>query len=304
MKISRIGEFGLTERISSQIKNGPAVIKGIGDDTAVLKFKKDKYLLFTTDMLIEDVHFKLKRAIFFKIGWKALCCSLSDIAAMGGIPSFALISIGLPEDFEVEFVDEIYKGINKAAKEFKVDIVGGDMDFSEKLIINVALMGELEKENLCLRRGAKVGDRIFVTGELGASKKGRHLEFTPRIKEARWLVCNFKIHSMIDISDGLIQDLSHILKQAGLGAVLYKERIPISKDADSFEEALTYGEDFELLFTVSKKEAERLKNGLYRRPFKTKINQIGEVVKGGEWVKLLEKSGKTKVLDLKGYRHF
>ncbi len=303
MKISKIGEFGLIERISRLINNSPKVIRGIGDDTAVLKFKKDRHLLFTTDMLLEGVHFRLKEASPFRIGWKALCCSLSDIAAMGGIPKFALISIGIPKNFEIGDIDELYRGLNSAAKKFKVDIVGGDTDSSEKFIINVSLVGEVEKKNTSLRKGAKIGDRIFITGELGGSKKGRHLEFTPRIKEARWLVRNFKINSMIDISDGLIQDLGHILKQSGLGAVLDKEAIPISKDADTFEEAITYGEDFELLFTVSKREAQRLSNNLHIRPFKTKINQIGEVVKNGG-VRLLEESGQTKSLVLKGYKHF
>jgi len=257
MKISQLGEFGLIDVLKKFSPVTKEVIKGIGDDAAVLPFSKTEYLLFTTDMLAQDVHFTLGMSAQ-AIGHKALACSISDIAAMGGRPTFAVISIGIPKDLPVRFITELYQGIKLTAKTFDVSIVGGDTIKADKLVINIALLGQVEKKYLTLRDGAKPGDWIFVTGPLGGSfKSGRHLNFTPRVAQARFLVENFTPNAMMDLSDGLAGDLGHILKESRAGARLDYAAIPRNKGA-SLEQALNDGEDFELLCTLSPKTARSL----------------------------------------------
>jgi len=302
MKLSTIGEFGFIERLAKDIRYNRSVVKGIGDDAAVLSWQKSKYLLVTADMLIEGAHFKRTQSPE-KIGWKAVCCSVSDIAAMGGIPKWALVSCGLPKDLPVKYADGIYHGIKKAAKRFGIDLVGGDTNVSKKIILEVVLLGETKKKNLVLRSTAKVGDFIFVTGSLGGSMHGRHLNFIPRLKEAQILVSNFKINSMIDLSDGLSSDLNHITKQSKVGAAIYKELIPKSKKAKDSEGAISDGEDFELLFTMSKKEAFKLLD-LKHRLFDIPITRIGTITDKKFGTKIIDKFGRTQELKPKGFRHF
>ena len=257
MSISQLGEFGLIDTLKKLVPISKTVIKGIGDDAAVLPFSKSEYLLLTTDMLAEDTHFTRKMSPEL-IGHKALACNISDIAAMGGWPTFAVISIGVPKNLPVRFIEDIYKGIQNVAKAFKVSIVGGDTIKTESIVINIALMGQVEKKNLTTRDGAKVGDWIFVTGPLGDSfKSGRHLNFTPRLDQARFLVEKFRPSAMMDISDGLAGDLNHILKASKVGARLDHESIPRHKGV-SLAQAMNDGEDFELLFTLSPKKSRLL----------------------------------------------
>ena len=303
MKLKNIGEIGLIKRLAKKIRLDKTVVQGVGDDAAVVKWTKDKYLLYTCDMLIEDVHFKLKKAAPFQIGWKALARNISDIAAMGGVPRYAVVSIGLDPELPVSFFDGIYKGMERVAKRFKVNIVGGDMARSKKLVIDVSLIGEVEKKNLVLRSGAKRGDLILITGAVGGSIKGRQLNFIPRIDEARGLVKNFRINSMIDVSDGLALDLWRILDASNAGARIYKNLIPVSGRADSFEKAITDGEDFELLFTMSIDEARRF----FKRALpimKTPVTLIGEITDERYGYKLVEEDGKVKTLAVRGYTHF
>jgi thiamine-monophosphate kinase len=254
-------------------------------------------------MLVEGVHFKRKDAAAFGIGWKALARNISDIAAMGGLPRHAVISVGLDPDLPVKFFDLLFNGMNSAAKKFKVNIVGGDVSRSGKIVIDVSLLGEVERSNLVTRSGAKIGDLILVTGCLGGSIKGRHLDFIPRVEEARRLVRNFKINSMIDISDGLILDLGRILRASKAGAKLYQNAIPVSKDADSFEDAVSGGEDFELLFTMGLKEARRFFKTELRK-MKTPVTLIGEIVDKKEGYKIVRDGGKIESLRRGGYLHF
>jgi thiamine-monophosphate kinase len=192
------------------------------------------------------------------IGHKALACSISDIAAMGGYPTFAVVSIGIPKNLPVRFIKEVYQGIGRTARAFNVSIVGGDTIKTDKIVINVALLGLVKKKDLVTREGAKAGDWIFVTGPLGGSfKSGRHLNFTPRLAQARFLVENFKPNAMMDISDGLSGDLNHILKASRVGACLDQASIPRQRRV-SLSQALNDGEDFELLFTLSPKSAGSL----------------------------------------------
>ena len=299
-KLSRLGEFGLIDLIRKNAHNTKDVVKGIGDDTAVLSVGGSCHQLFTTDMLVEGVHFTRKmnaRAI----GHKALACSISDIAAMGGVPSAAVVSIGLPANLEIDFVKDIYRGMNILAKRFGVAIVGGDTVRSEKIIINVALLGWVKKEELVTRSGARRGDRIFVTGVLGRSlQTGKHLSFIPRIAESQFLVKHFKPTAMIDISDGLSADLGHILEQSRVGACLWKEKIPRTQGA-TLREALSDGEDFELLFTLSAQNAKRLLN---LKKNSSRFYPIGEITGSREKLILMDRQGKTAVLKLSGYKHF
>lgn len=254
--LSQIGEFGLIDLIARLSMNTKA-IRGIGDDAAVLPLSKEKHLLLTTDMLMEGVHFTKVIGPRW-IGHKALACSMSDIAAMGGKPTYAVVSLGVPAQLKVDFVKKIYEGMHGLAKKFSVEIVGGDTILSEKIVINVALLGEALKQNVILRSTARSGDLIFVTGVLGKSlRTGKHFSFTPRLKESQFLVQHFKPTSMIDISDGLSSDLGHILKMSRVGAVLYEDLIPKTKGA-TLHDALSDGEDFELLLTVRPQEGKKL----------------------------------------------
>jgi thiamine-monophosphate kinase len=302
MQIKELGEIALIERLARSLKRDSSVLVGIGDDAAVIRWTKKEHMLLACDMLIEDVHFRLKEATPFQIGWKALAVNVSDIAAMGGLPRYAVVSIGVDPHLPVSFIDGLYDGMKALAKKFGVNIVGGDTNGSKKLVIDVALVGTVEKDKLVTRGGAKKGDLILLTGSIGGSIKGRHLDFVPRLKESRKLVGNFKINSMIDVSDGLLLDLARILRASEKGAFLYENYIPLSKDAGSFDEAVRAGEDFELLFTISVSEARKL----FKRvaSFGTDISLIGEVVDRKEGFKLVEKSGRIKDIKARGYTHF
>ena len=296
--LTSLGEFGLIQRLARKVFAAKNIIKGIGDDTAVLPFTKSKFLLFTTDLLCEGVHFTKKDDPFL-VGRKALGCSLSDIAAMGGVPTAAVVSLGLPKSCSVHFVDEIYRGINALAKKFKTSIVGGDTISSLKMIINVAMVGQVEKEKLVLRSGARKGDQVFVTGPLGNSLKSKkHLSFTPRLNEAAYLVSRFHPSAMIDVSDGLAADLGHILENSNKGAVLDAYAIPKTSSA-SLENALYDGEDFELVFTLSKKETQR-----FLRQKTIKAFRIGEITGQRQELLLRDLKGKLKKITAKGYAHF
>lgn len=300
MILRDLGEFNFIDRINKGIRLSSRVIKGIGDDTAVLKYTKDKYLLFTTDMLIEGRHFN-KTARPELVGKKSLSCNISDIAAMGGRPTSFVISLGAPKNLDIKYTDELYKGIKDTAKRFKVDLAGGDTVSSGKIVINIAMLGEVEKKNLVLRNGAKEGDVIFITGNIGGSIKSRHLDFTPRLKEARFLVKNFKINSMIDASDGLLADLGHILEESNKGAVIYEKSIPVSKDAADFDAAVRDGEDFELIFTLHERDADRLENTW---PFETDLSRIGQIRSGRKGFSLVRKSGRSEKIKPSGFTHF
>lgn len=298
MLIKNIGEFGLIHRIKKLIKTDASVVKGIGDDCAVIKFSKDKYMLFTSDMLVEGVDFTGKERPYL-VGRKALAVSVSDIAACAGLPRYCLVSMGLPRNTSVDFIDKLIKGMLSLARKYGINIVGGDISRTRQLTIDVSMLGIVEKKNLALRSGAKIGDIIFVTGKLGGSILGKHLRFMPRLKEARFLVKNFRVNSMIDISDGLTQDLGHILEESSVGAIIYEDLIPISKQARNLNDALYWGEDFELLFTLSAYEAKKL----YRKKL-TGFKPIGEIVHKKYGLRLVDKDGKEEIIKPKGFQHF
>lgn len=302
MFLKEIGEFGLIERFRKMIKTSSSVIVGSGDDCAVLKWDKRNYQLFTTDMIVEGIDFKRNENLKL-VGRKSLAISISDIAACAGLPTHAVVALGLPKRMQVSRVDLLVKGIIGLAKKFKVNIVGGDISASDKLVINVSMLGTVEKDKLCLRSGARIGDIIMVSGSFGGSIKGKHLKFSPRLKEARFLVDNFKVNAMIDVSDGLVQDLGHILEQSSVGAVLYESLVPLSPEAKGIEEALCSGEEFELLFSASREEANKIiKSSRYR--FKV----VGEIMPKSFGLRLINLKNNYSQLNrlkaCKGYRHF
>jgi thiamine-monophosphate kinase len=273
----------------------------------------DKLFLFKTDAVVEEIHFK-KDSPPEKIGRKALARCLSDIAAMAGTPTAALVTIGLPENFEPGFVEKIYGGINALAQKHGVAIAGGETTINpERIFISIALLGTVGREKQTLRSGAKAGDAIFVTGELGGSLAGKHWEFEPRLREARWLAENFSIHAMIDLSDGLAGDLRHLLKSSRVGAELLKSAIPISRAAKEtarknpftkspFTAALTDGEDFELLFTVASSDAVKLLDAWKKQFPKLRLRCIGKIT-ADENVTIRDKDT-TLPLTEHGFVHF
>ncbi|MBF0619032.1 MAG: thiamine-phosphate kinase [Candidatus Omnitrophica bacterium] len=294
----KLSEFDLIHSFKKFQNLSPHVIKGIGDDAAVLELDKKCYQLLTTDMLVESVHF-LKGHPARQVGHKALACNISDIAAMGGKPLVAVVSLGIPEDVTAAYIQSVYQGMHACAKKFGVSIVGGDTVKADKLVINVALLGEVEQKYLVTRDGAKPGDRIFVTGPLGGSlTSGRHLTFTPRIKEAQWLVENCKPSSMMDISDGLAGDLRHILKASNVGATIREADIPKNAGVTTAQ-ALSDGEDFELLFTLSPLRAKKLGVSL-----KIKAFEIGTIIAAPKVLLIEDISGQIAPIKAKGYTHF
>lgn len=288
----------MIKRFRKLIKTDASVIKGSGDDCAVMALDKGHYQLFTCDMIVEGQDFTAKDNLRL-IGRKALAISLSDIAACGGIPRYAVVSLAMPSHTTVEAADNIAKGILSLAKEYKVNIVGGDISKAPCLIIDVAMIGIVEKKNLVLRSGAKIGDIVFVTGDLGGAILGKHLKFIPRINEARYLVRNFKVNAMIDISDGLTQDLGHILESSKVGGLIYENLVPVSRKAKNLGEALSSGEDFELLFTLTRKEARKI---MKLRP--SQFKPIGEIMDKCYGVKIISKNGREKNLIPSGFQHF
>ena len=309
-----MNEFELIARLTKSLPTNQTVVTGAGDDCAVLDLGvPDKLFLFKTDAVVEGIHFK-KDSPPEKTGHKALARCLSDVAAMAGTPTVALVTIGLPENFKPEFVGKIYDGMNALAEKHGVAIAGGETTTNpERIFISIALLGTVGRGKQILRSGAKAGDAIFVTGELGGSLAGKHLEFEPRLHEARWLAENSPVHAMIDLSDGLAGDLRHLLKSSRVGAELSKSAIPISRAAretarknhftkSPFTAALTDGEDFELLFTVASSDAVKLLDAWKKQFPKQKLSCIGKIV-AGDGIAIRDKTGAQK-LNAHGYEHF
>ena len=309
-----MNEFELIRRLTRSLPTNQAVVAGAGDDCAVLDMgARDRWLLFKTDAVVEGIHF-LKDTPPEKIGHKALARCLSDIAAMAGTPTAALVTIALPTSFDPDFIGAIYEGINALARRHAVAIVGGETTINpERMLISLALVGWVLRGKAVLRSGAKAGDAIFVTGQLGGSLAGKHLEFEPRLAEARWLAEHFSLHAMLDISDGLAGDLPHILKASGVGAQLLARAIPISRAARLAAKAktsakppllaaLTDGEDFELLFTVAGGVAVPLLDSWKKQFPNLPLNCIGKIT-AGEGICIRDKEG-VRPLTAHGYAHF
>lgn len=307
-------------------------LKKIGDDCAVLPKDSKTDLVITTDLLVEDIDFKFDWTRPEFIGHKSLAVSLSDVAAMGAKPVWSMVSIGVPEKiWNTDFVEEFYDGYFKLAKRFNVELVGGDVSKTpDKIVVDSIVAGETKKGKAVLRSGAKVGDLIFVTGEIGGAAGGlklfengvrfsteeriwkkhlllRQLQPFPRIHTGEFLREKKLATSMIDLSDGLSSDLMHICHTSKVGAKIFAEKIPFDKKlkpiAKSFEEKISFalngGEDFELLFTVDPKKIFRFKKAIEKRRF----FHIGEITANAEIIELVSDK-EIEILEPKGFRHF
>jgi len=301
------GEFAYIDWLRRRTPPSANVLVGPGDDTAVLR-PPTRPLLVTTDMLLDGSCFRLAEAGPRRVGRKAIAVNLSDIAAMAGVPTAAVVSVGLPRSGGRELAEELYLGMREVADVFAVPLVGGDTNsWDGPLSISVTLLGEAQARGPVLRSGGKVGDWIMVTGPLGGSILGHHLDFTPRVREALALHQAADLHAMIDLSDGLARDLHHICEESCCGAVLFADAIPITAAArelanrdgqSALDHALSDGEDFELVFTVSPADGERLWR---EQPVPgITLTRIGEMVADGYW---LERDGKREPLEPRGYEH-
>ena len=330
MKISDLGEFGLIDRIAkTATRSAKRAPIGIGDDAAALLLSPASALLATTDMLIEGVHFDLKTTDLYSLGWKAAAVNLSDIAAMGGVPRFCLTAMGIPSSLTVEQVDEFYRGFSDCIRKPGTVLVGGDTCRSRKgLIISVTVLGEADRKRVVTRAGARPGDLIYVTGTLGDSAAGlelvrsaecgvrsktpavrkligKHLRPTPRVAEGRKLALSGFTSAMIDVSDGLSSDLGHICEQSGVGAEVFAEHIPLSKElrsAKGLKEpplayALSGGEDYELLFTSPVEREQEIMS------LRVRATVIGAITRR-RGMRMVPERGDCRPIAPGGYDHF
>ena len=332
MKLSDLGEFGFINRIARHYPTQhPSILKGIGDDTAVISFSEDLVILLTADQLIEGIHFRVEQTDGSKLGMKALAVNLSDIAAMGGYPIGYTVSLGVPiKRISLGFLDAFYEGITSFGKTMEVELVGGDTSESgERLFISVALLGKAFKRKVIYRGGGKDGDFLYVTGWLGDAALGlrvfegggnkagtenllmRHFTPLPRIREGQLFAERGIPNSMIDISDGLLADLNHIVEKSGVGAVVELSRIPFSPEFQAWANeyvpeplslALRGGEDYELLFSVSpdkRNEVEKL-----RQEISVPLTYIGKLSQEVKGIWLKDEQGRLKEAEPWGYDHF
>ena len=307
------GEWKLIEWIRSRTRLDPTAFPiGPGDDMALVGLGGESQCLLTIDALLEGTHFDLSKATPKQVGYKAMAVSLSDAAAMAAKPVCALAWAGLPESRNMAFAKDLSAGMADAAEKFACPIVGGDItSWNQPLVtVGTALVARPAGIIPIRRSGAKAGDLLFVTGELGGSVLGRHLAFTPRVTEARQLAALVTIHAMIDLSDGLSTDLGHIARESGVAAEIMADTIPVSEDAKRLakedgrtplDHALNDGEDFELLLAVEPVDAQDL---LKQNPLTSaRLTHIGRVLEGGG-VSLVAADGSRAALDPGGYEHF
>lgn len=343
--ISRVGEFGLINLIknitdiqtdSPNLKSD--LLMGISDDAAVFKPTADKVQIFTTDAMVEGVHFDLTYSSMQHLGWKAMASNISDIAAMGGEPRYALITLCLPQKISVEMVEEFYTGAVFACKKYNTLIAGGDTTAaSGNMVISVSLIGEADSQKLVYRNGAKVGDLVCVSGTLGTSHAGlkvlmrekrnfleksesfspnlepykpaleKYLMPKPRLDIAKLLTNEVKINSLIDVSDGLASEVHHICRNSGVGAEIWEHNIPIDNIgrniAEEFSEniidyALYGGEEYELLFTLTDENYAKLEI------LTSDVTILGRIVDASKGIYFILEQGEREELTPRGWDHF
>jgi thiamine-monophosphate kinase len=300
-------EFEYIAWLRQRTPNHPRVVVGPGDDCAVLATTPNVPFLVTTDMLMEGTDFVLAEASPQRVGRKALAVNLSDIAAMGGRPVAAVVSVALPRTGTERLAQELYDAMRSLADAFDTALAGGDTNtWAGGLVICATLLGEPGPQGPIRRNGARPGDWLMVTGALGGSLAGKHLDFTPRIREGLALQEHAALHAMIDISDGLAADVNHICEESRCGATLMAEAVPISDAARAMndgrsplEHALGDGEDFELAFAVAPADGERL---LRTQPVAgITLHHVGEFT-GQPGLTLMER-GQARALAPTGYVH-
>jgi thiamine-monophosphate kinase len=333
LKINEIGEFGLIESIRKDfVTLREGVVKGIGDDCAVYQSSPGRVLLLTTDMLVEDIHFLWASITPFQLGRKAIAVNLSDIAAMGGNPLVALISLGIPADREVEGIHELYRGMRDMCERYAVSIVGGDTVASHgNLIVNVCLIGEADEREVLYRSGSRPGDKIYLTGVVGDSGAGlailkgeitppessgnhflmAHNQPEPLIETGRAIAASRLASAMIDLSDGLLADLGHIAEESGVGALLYENKIPLSRELRGLSDhahrtpldfALSGGEDYVLLVTVPAENIRAFER-VCKKESPSPLFQVGEIQEE-KGIRIRHEDGSVEGVAHKGFDHF
>ncbi len=336
--VNTLGEFGLIDRLTTGIENKhSSTIKGIGDDAAIIATGDNQCLAISTDMLVEGIHFDPMYSPLKHLGYKSIVVNLSDIYAMNAEPKQVTVSIALSSKYSVEAMDELYAGIKEACRIYNVDLIGGDTTSSTKgMIISVTAIGEVSPKEIAYRSGAKVGNIICVTGDLGAAYLGLQIlerekqiymsnpGVQPDLEQQKYILerqlkpearkdaikffkrNNIVPTSMIDLSDGLASDLMHICKASGVGAYLEEGKIPIKQEAqlmaikfqmDPITTALNGGEDYELLFTIDEKDLERIR-------YMPDVYIIGEVTDKKDGIKLHTTGGNIHSLKAQGWNHF
>jgi thiamine-monophosphate kinase len=299
-KLAEMGEQEIIRKLTSMLNGASDLIVGAGDDCAVARLpggKTDQVL--TTDPIISGVHF-LPDEEPVRIGSKAAGRVLSDIAAMGAEPQWLLVNVVAPPELEMNLLEGIYQGMSVCSERFGATIVGGDLAQGPHLEIHVFGTGMLPADSALLRSGAREGESIYVTGPLGCSREGRHLDFIPRVEEGIFLRESGAVGAMMDISDGLATDLRHILEASGVGAELFAEQIPVN---GSLREALYDGEDYELLFTV-RPEDEHALLAAWAGKFSGQPIAIGRITPENGTLMLIEPNGASRALEDRAFEHF
>lgn len=324
MKVSELGEFGLIDLLAKMAggEKDERLLIGIGDDAAAWQ-GDESIQLATVDSFIQDVHFPSGIAPWNELGWKALAANLSDIAAMGGVPRYALVSLALPDNTEVDDVTALYTGMLELGREYGVAIIGGDISRAPIVAITITILGSSQKKQILTRSAAKPGELVAVTGELGAAAAGLEmlklkLKFDPqatacfkqaflhpypRIAEGQ-LLLEQGVKTAIDISDGLIADLGQICKASQVGARIEIDRVPVEPvvkaqfGEKSVELALSGGEDYELLFAAGAEVIDKVKKAA-----PCPITTIGEIV-AGKGVTVVDRQGNPSNVVKRGWEHF
>ncbi len=332
MKLSEIGEFGFIERFTHRFEDlitPPAM--GIGDDCAILPADEFTDYVITTDMLVEDIHFIRSKITPFNLGYKALAVNLSDVAAMGAKPISSFLSIGIPANVEVEYLDELMEGYHQLSEKHHLPLLGGDTTRSpDKLIINISVIGSIEKNKSRLRSMACSGDIIAVTGYLGDSATGLKIILEnypstyltdyfvqchnrPRaaVEEGQWLGKQTGVHAMMDISDGIASDLKHILKASGKAGIIEINKLPISSQLIEYSAekrlnitqlATTGGEDYHLLVTIEDSKFEMISES-FKQKFEKPLFAIGRIQEGKPLIQYYN-NGELQSEPGSGFNHF
>jgi thiamine-monophosphate kinase len=279
MNLAALGEDRLLKNILLHLPRGraPRVFGGAGDDCAIVEISGSKeYLVLKTDCVVEGVHFEHGTSAL-NVGWKAMMRPLSDFAAASAVPQFALITLIVPQQTKVAWVQGLYRGLRQAANRFGVSIVGGETSNTPgPIAIAVSVIGFVEKTRVVSRGGGRSGDDLFVTGRLGGALKHKHLKFVARIEQSRWLTKNFSIHAMMDLSDGLGADLPRLARASKVGFDIELEHLPAARGA-TIDNAISEGEDYELLFAISPHDRNSLERQWRRKFPKLPLTRIGSL---------------------------
>jgi thiamine-monophosphate kinase len=297
MKLDALGEDRLLNQILLHLPRGRGrkVFAGSADDCAIVEISgSKKFLVLKTDCVVEGVHF-VRGTNASDIGWKAMMRPLSDFAAASALPQFALITLIVPQQTNLAWVREFYRGLRRAANRFEVSIVGGETSSTPgPIAISVTAIGFVEQPRAASRRGGRAGDDLFVTGRLGGALKQKHLKFVARIAESRWLTRNFSVHAMMDLSDGLGADLPRLARASKVGFDIELENLPVARGA-TMNDAISEGEDYELLFAISPRDKTRLEREWRRKFPRLPLTRIGS---------LNRKSQVANRKFFRGYVHF